>query len=77
VYRNAAIWTLLKEGRGQINTYDFMQFDSLFEHYEEQLTDSEILGLIFDYYAYKATKQYDKLKAFAKQYPKWEDVQRS
>lgn len=76
VYTSSEIWTLLKGGRGQIDTYDFMQFESLFEHYEEQLSDSEILGLIFDYYTYKATKEYKKLNAFAKQYPKWEEVQR-
>lgn len=71
----ARTWEQFKQLIPRIDVYAFMSFDSLEEVYGDQLTAEEHLVLIADYYHHKANHNTTALKALAKAYPKWEEVQ--
>ncbi|BDS12869.1 tetratricopeptide repeat protein [Aureispira anguillae] len=75
IYNSKEIWEWLKELSTVVKSTAFIDFDSLNEHYGEQLDSAEELALICDFQIYRITKNKAALKALAKQYPLWEEVQ--
>ncbi len=74
IYEGAEIWQLFKKISPQIDEADFVYFDSFVDNYESQLSDNQRLNVIFDFQIYKATANYEAIKALRKQYPLWQEL---
>jgi tetratricopeptide (TPR) repeat protein len=75
IYNSEKMWSLIKKLSPRVEEAIFIEFDSLTEHYGEELSQEEELGLICDFHLNRLAKNQTALKTLAVKYPLWEEVQ--
>lgn len=75
IFNSKKWWNFLKTIAKEVHVAEFVEFDSLYEHYEAQLSQAEMIGLIADFQLYKLAKDHNSIQALAQKYPLWEEVQ--
>lgn len=75
IYNQSKIWDLIKSLSPQIKLMDCIDFDSLNEHYGEQLSMAEEAALICNFHRYRVGNDKTAIKELAAKFPLWEEVQ--